>query len=284
MAITLSKTAQSRYNYRRAIGKFHMLMAYVAMGVAMAFLGWILFTLIKNGIANFGTALFLQNTPPPMMTGGLKNAIVGSVMMVALALIIGTPLGVLCGIYLAEFGKDSRLARATRFINDILLFAPSIVIGLFIYGIYVVRHGGFSGYAGALALALLVIPITVRTSENMLNLVPNTLREAAYALGSPRYMLVLKVSLPAAKAGVMTGIILALARIAGETAPLLFTAMNSNFFSTNMQAPMANLPNTIYQFAMSPHQNWQGLAWAGALIVTLFVLVATLLARYFNKE
>ena len=217
------------------------------------------------------------------MAGGLRNAILGSLMITVFGLLVGTPVGILCGIYLAEFGQKSWLAGATRFMNDILLSAPSIVIGLFIYELVVVQQGHFSGLAGSLALSLLVIPVVVRTTENMLKLVPNSLREAAYALGTPKWKLVMMVTLRAAKAGVLTGILLAFARISGETAPLLFTAMNNNFFSTNMNQPIANLPNVIYQFAMSPYQDWHQLAWAAALLITLTVLAANIAARYLSK-
>lgn len=218
------------------------------------------------------------------MEGGLRNAIWGSLMITFFGLLIGTPVGIMCGIYLAEFGRRSKLAAATRFMNDILLSAPSIVIGLFIYGLVVVRQGHFSGWAGSLALSLLVVPVVVRTTENMLRLVPDSLREAAYALGTPKWKLVSMVTLRAAKAGVLTGVLLAFARISGETAPLLFTALNNQFFSHNMNQPMANLPNVIYQFAMSPYQDWHALAWAAALLIALTVLSANIAARILGRN
>ena len=276
----VNKTSSNKtYAKRRFVNNALLGFAYVAMSFGLFWLGWIFFTLFYEGVAGFGTHVFSQNTPPPSMTGGLKNAIVGSVMITAGGLFIGTPIGVLCGIYLAEFGKNSLLANATRFMNDVLLSAPSIVIGLFVYALVVVPMGRFSGIAGSLALSLLVIPVVVRTTENMLNLVPNALREASFALGAPKYKMVSLVTLKSAKAGVMTGVLLSLARILGETAPLLFTALNNQFFSTDMTAPMANLPNVIYQFAMSPYDNWQSLAWSGALLIALAVLSINIIAR-----
>lgn len=272
------------YQKRLWISRFNLGMAWLTMAFGLFWLAWILITLVSEGISGFNTHLFTMDTPPPDVVGGLRNAIVGSAMITLFGLLIGTPIGILCGIYLAEFGKKSWLANATRFMNDILLSAPSIVIGLFIYELFVVRQGHFSGWAGSLALSLLVIPVVVRTTENMLNLVPNSLREAAYALGTPKYKLVTMVTLRAAKVGVLTGILLAFARICGETAPLLFTAMNNNFFSTNMNQPIANLPNVIYQFAMSPYEDWHTLAWAAALLITLTVLITNILARYLGKQ
>lgn len=267
------------YVRRRLVNQFSLLLAYLAMGFGLFWLGWIFYTLISEGISGLGAHIFSMNTPPPMMQGGLKNAIVGSLMITMGGLSIGTPIGVMCGIYLAEFGQNSKLAVATRFLNDVLLSAPSIVIGLFIYALVVVPMGNFSGMAGSLALSLLVIPVVVRTTENMLRLVPNSLREAAFALGTPKYKLVGMVTLRAAKAGVLTGVILSFARISGETAPLLFTALNNQFFSTDMSAPMANLPNVIYQFAMSPYADWHALAWTAALLIALSVLLANIVAR-----
>ena len=271
------------YRRRRLVSRFNLTMAWLTMAFGLFWLGWIFYTLFYEGFSGLGTHIFTLDTPPPGMEGGLRNAILGSLMITVFGLLVGTPVGVLCGIYLAEFGQKSWLAGATRFMNDILLSAPSIVIGLFIYELVVVRQGHFSGWAGSLALSLLVIPVVVRTTENMLKLVPNSLREAAYALGTPKWKLVMMVTLRAAKAGVLTGILLAFARISGETAPLLFTAMNNNFFSTNMNQPIANLPNVIYQFAMSPYQDWHQLAWAAALLITLTVLAANIAARYLSK-
>ena len=227
--------------------------------------------------------VFIADTPPPMGEGGLRNAIIGSAMIALSGLAIGTPIGMMAGIYLAEFSQGSILGKVTRFLNDILLSAPSIVIGLFVYAL-MVKGQSFSGWAGAFALALIVIPIVVRTTESMLNLVPNTLREAAYALGTPKWKLISTVTLKAAKAGLTTGVLLAFARITGETAPLLFTALNNQYFSTDMSQPMANLPNTIYQFAMSPYDNWHALAWAAALLITATVLVVNILARFIGGK
>lgn len=276
----VNKTSSNKtYAKRRYVNKALLGFAYIAMTFGLFWLGWIFFTLFYEGISGLGSHVFTQNTPPPSMAGGLKNAIVGSLMITAGGLFIGTPVGILCGIYLAEFGKNTPLAKATRFMNDVLLSAPSIVIGLFIYTLVVLPMGRFSGIAGSLALSLLVIPVVVRTTENMLNLVPNALREASFALGTPKYKMVGLVTLKSAKAGVMTGVLLSLARISGETAPLLFTALNNQFFSTDMTSPMANLPNVIYQFAMSPYDNWQGLAWTGALLIALAVLFTNIIAR-----
>lgn len=272
------------YRRRRLANRFHLAMSWIMMAFGLVWLGWIFITLFGEGMAAFGSHIFTMDTPPPRMAGGLRNAILGSLMITAAALFIGTPVGILCGIYLAEFGRQSAVARVTRFMNDILLSAPSIVIGLFIYGLVVLRQGHFSGWAGSLALALLVIPVVVRTTENMLKLVPDTLREAAYALGAPKWKLVCFVTLRAARAGVITGILLALARIAGETAPLLFTAFNNQFFSTDMNAPIANLPNTIFQFASAFDEGWHALAWAGALLIALAVLAANIAARVIGRK
>lgn len=272
------------YKKRKLVSRFNLAMAWLTMAFGLFWLFWILITLFSEGISGFNAHLFTLDTPPPDVQGGLRNAIVGSIMITLFGLLVGTPIGILCGIYLAEFGKQSPLASATRFMNDILLSAPSIVIGLFIYELFVVKQGHFSGWAGSLALSLLVIPVVVRTTENMLNLVPNSLREAAYALGTPKYKLVGMVTLRSAKVGVLTGVLLAFARICGETAPLLFTAMNNNFFSRDMNQPIANLPNVIYQFAMSPYKDWHTLAWAAALLITLTVLITNILARYLGKQ
>ena len=274
----------SVYRRRRLLSQFNLTMAWLTMAFGLFWLGWIFVTLFGEGFSGLGSHIFTMDTPPPGVEGGLRNAIVGSLMITLFGLLIGTPVGILCGIYLAEFGQKSWLAGATRFMNDILLSAPSIVIGLFIYELVVVRQGHFSGWAGSLALSLLVIPVVVRTTENMLKLVPNSLREAAYALGTPKWKLVMMVTLRAAQAGVLTGVLLAFARISGETAPLLFTALNNQFFSTNMNQPIANLPNVIYQFAMSPYSDWHELAWAAALLITLTVLIANILARYISSR
>ena len=255
------------------------------MSFGIFWLIWILVETVRLGIGGLTLSLFTEMTPPPQAeTGGLANAIFGSLAMVTLATLLGTPIGVLAGIYLAEYGQKGWLGSVTRFINDILLSAPSIVIGLFIYAVVVARTGTFSGFAGVLALALIVIPVVIRTTENMLSLIPNALREAAYALGTPKWRVVMTVTLKAARAGVMTGILLAFARIAGETAPLLFTALSNQFWTSDMTQPMASLPVTIFKFAMSPYENWQKLAWAGVFLITLGVLLLNILARVFFRN
>jgi phosphate transport system permease protein len=254
------------------------------MAFGLFWLGWILITLLQYGIPGLSLAIFTQNTPPPGSDGGLINAIIGSLMMTALGTLIGTPIGILAGTYLAEFGQRGWLAPLTRFINDVLLSAPSIVIGLFVYEMYVIRVKHFSGWAGAIALSILVIPIVIRTTENMLRLVPNSLREAAAALGAPQWKIISLVTLRAARAGILTGILLAIARISGETAPLLFTSLNNQFWSSDMNQPMANLPVVIFQFAMSPYADWQQLAWAGALLITFSVLAINIMARIFFRQ
>jgi len=275
----MSTGAFGRYRRRLFVNRFNLVMSLATMAVGMGFLLWILFVLFANGFAALSPTLFTQSTPPPGSAGGLNNAIFGSVVIVVVATFVSTPIGILAGIYLAEFGKNGWLAKSTRFINDILLSAPSIVIGLFVYTVYVTKVEHFSGWAGSAALALIAIPVVVRTTENMLYLVPNSLREAAIALGAPMWKVILMVTLKAVRGGVITGILLAVARISGETAPLLFTALNNQFWSTDMNAPMANLPMVIFQFAMSPFEDWKTLAWAGALLITLTVLVLNILAR-----
>lgn len=275
---------QSLYQKRLWRNRFHLTMAWLTMGFGLLWLIWILYTLFANGIQGLNLDIFRLDTPPQGIQGGLRNAIWGSFLITLFALLIGTPIGILCGIYLAEFGRYSKLAQATRFMNDILLSAPSIVIGLFIYALYVVKVQHFSGWAGSLALSLLVIPVVVRTTENMLRLVPDGLREAAFALGAPKWKMVTMVSVRAAKSGIITGVLLAFARIAGETAPLLYTALNNQFFSHNMNQPLANLPNVIFQYAMSPFADWQSLAWTGALLITLTVLLTNILARYVGQK
>ncbi|MCU0813970.1 MAG: phosphate ABC transporter permease PstA [Burkholderiaceae bacterium] len=265
---------------RKLVNLIALTLSLAAMGFGLFWLIWILFETVRLGIGGLTLQVFTQSTPPPMAeTGGLANAIVGSGIMVLLATAVGTPIGVLCGIYLAEYGQRSWLGATTQFINDILLSAPSIVIGLFIYAVVVAQARTFSAYAGVLALALIVIPVVVRTTENMLSLIPHSLREAAYALGTPKWKVIWSVTLKAARAGVVTGVLLALARIAGETAPLLFTALSNQFFTTNLGEPMASLPVTIFKFAMSPYENWQKLAWAGVFLITLGVLALNILAR-----
>jgi phosphate transport system permease protein len=267
------------YRRRLLVNRFNLIMSLGTMAFGMAFLLWILFILFANGFAALSPTLFTQSTPPPGSAGGLSNAIVGSLAIVVVATLISTPIGILAGIYLAEYGRGGWLAKATRFINDILLSAPSIVIGLFVYTVYVARVEHFSGWAGSAALALIAIPVVVRTTENMLQLVPASLREAAVALGAPMWKVILMVTLRAVRGGVITGILLAVARMSGETAPLLFTALNNQFFSTDMNAPMANLPVVIFQFALSPFDDWRTLAWGGALLITLTVLILNILAR-----
>lgn len=270
---------------RKLANAVALTLALAAMAFGLFWLIWILVETVRLGVGGLALSLFTEMTPPPQAeTGGLANAIFGSVVMVTLATLLGTPIGVLAGIYLAEYGRRSWLASTTRFINDILLSAPSIVIGLFIYSAVVARVGGFSGFAGVLALALIVIPVVIRTTENMLALIPNALREAAYALGTPKWRVVMTVTLKAARAGVMTGILLAFARIAGETAPLLFTALSNQFWTSDLSQPMASLPVTIFKFAMSPYENWQKLAWAGVFLITIGVLVLNICARTFFRN
>ncbi len=269
----------ARYRRRLLVNRWNLAMSLLTMAFGMAFLLWILFTLFQRGFEALSPTLFTQMTPPPGSDGGLANAIFGSLVMVLVATFISTPIGILAGIYLAEFGKNGWVASLTRFINDILLSAPSIVIGLFVYTIYVAKVQHFSGWAGSFALALLAVPVVVRTTENMLRLVPNSLREAAIALGAPMWKVILTVTLKAVRSGVVTGILLAIARMSGETAPLLFTALNNQFWSADMNGAMANLPMVIFQFAMSPFKEWQQLAWAAALLITLTVLLLNILAR-----
>jgi phosphate transport system permease protein len=276
---------QKLYNRRRWANTQGLILSMSAMALGLAVLLWILFVLFSNGLAAVDWNMFTQDTPAPGSEGGgLRNAIVGSLMMVGLSVLVSTPVGILAGIYLTEYGDHSKTAELTRFVTDIMLSAPSIVLGLFVYSIAVATVGNFSGYAGSLALSLIAVPVVMRTTENMLRLVPGSLREAAFALGAPRWKVSTLVTLRAAKSGVITGLLLAVARISGETAPLLFTALNNQFYSTNMGAPMANLPVVIYQFAMSPYENWIRLAWGGALLVTMAVLVFNILARVFFRD
>jgi phosphate transport system permease protein len=275
--------AMNIYKRRRAVNYLSLTLSIIAMAFGLFWLFWIMFTLFKNGLPGLTIATFTQTTPAPGSAGGLSNAILGSLQMSIVGVAIGTPIGILAGTYLAEFGNKGWLAPTTRFINDILLSAPSIVIGLFIFEMYVARVQHFSGWAGSFALAILVIPVVLRTTENMLRLVPTAMREAAYALGAPQWKMVLLVTLRAAKAGVATGILLAIARILGETAPLLFTALNNQFYS-NMNQPMSNLPVVIFQFAMSPYDEWHQLAWTGALLIGLFVLGLNIVARVMLRE
>ena len=270
---------------RKRMNIIALSLSLAAMAFGLFWLAWILVETIRLGVGGLALSVFTEMTPPPQAeTGGLANAIFGSVVMVALATMLGTPIGVLAGIYLGEYGQKGWLGSAVRFINDILLSAPSIVIGLFIYAVVVAPLRGFSGFAGVLALALIVIPVVIRTTENMLSLIPNALREAAYALGTPKWKVIASVTLKAARAGVITGILLALARIAGETAPLLFTALSNQFWTSDLTKPMASLPVTIFKFAMSPYENWQKLAWAGVFLITLGVLLLNILARILFKN
>ena len=275
----------ARHRARKRMNVVALTLSLAAMAFGLFWLAWILLETIRLGVGGLALSVFTEMTPPPQAeTGGLANAIFGSVVMVALATLLGTPIGVLAGIYLGEYGQKSWLGSAVRFINDILLSAPSIVIGLFIYAVVVAPLRGFSGFAGVLALALIVIPVVIRTTENMLSLIPNALREAAYALGTPKWKVISSVTLKAARAGVITGILLALARIAGETAPLLFTALSNQFWTSDLTKPMASLPVTIFKFAMSPYENWQKLAWAGVFLITLGVLLLNILARILFKN
>lgn len=273
------------YTRRIWINRIGITLSMIAMAFGLVFLMWILWTLFSKGFSALGWHFFTQDTPAPGSEGGgLRNAIVGSVLIVLTTTLVSTPIGILAGIYLAEFGSRSKFASATRFVTDIMLSAPSIVIGLFVYALMVATLGGFSGWAGSVALALIAIPVVVRTTENMLKLVPTSLREAAFAVGAPHWQVSLKVTLRAVKAGVVTGVLLAIARVSGETAPLLFTALNNQFFSTDMSQPMGNLPVVIFQFGMSPYDNWIELAWGGALLIALLVLGINVLARVYFRQ
>ncbi len=278
--------ARSRLHRRRkTTNAVALSLALAAMVFGVFWLIWILWETVRLGFGGLSFAVFTQMTPPPQAeTGGLANAIFGSFVMSALATAIGTPVGIMTGIYLAEYGRTTLLGRTTQFVSDILLSAPSIVIGLFVYEVVVARLRTFSGLAGALALSLIVIPVVIRTTENMLSLVPNALREAAYALGAPKWRVIGSITLRAARAGVITGVLLAVARIAGETAPLLFTALSNQFWTASLGEPMASLPVTIFKFAMSPYENWQKLAWAGVLLITVGVLTLNIVARVFLRE
>lgn len=268
------------YRARKRMNVAMMILSALTLAFGLFWLVWILATLLtEGGSALLRVSFYTQMTPPPGSDGGLANAIVGSLVIVGVGTLLGTPIGILAGTYLAEFGKRSRLASATRFLNDVLLAAPSIVIGLFVYAVFVAQVRHFSGWAGALALGLIVIPVVVRTTDDMLRLVPNSLREAAAALGCPAWKMITLVTYRAARTGILTGILLAVARVSGETAPLLFTALNNQFWSTNLNAPMANLPMVIFQFAMSPYEDWNRLAWGGATLITLAVLFLNILAR-----
>ena len=283
-AAAREETRQAKFLMRKRVNQIALSLSLIAMAFGLIWLVWILWETLRLGIAGLTWATVTQMTPPPNEVGGLANAIYGSFLMVALATFIGTPIGIMAGIYLAEYDVKGWLGSITRFVNDILLSAPSIVVGLFIYAVVVSQFKSFSGWAGVLALALIVIPVVIRTTENMLALIPNALREAAYALGTPKWKVILSVTLKSARAGVITGILLAVARIAGETAPLLFTALSNQFWTSDLREPMASLPVTIFKFAMSPYENWQKLAWAGVFLITLGVLLLNILARVLFRQ
>lgn len=283
-AAELAQVRQARYASRKRLNQIALTLSLLAMAFGVFWLVWILWETIRLGVGGLSVALFTQMTPPPNEAGGIANAIFGSFVMVLLATFVGTPIGIMAGVYLAEYDARGWLASTTRFVNDILLSAPSIVIGLFVYAVVVAQFKSFSAYAGIMALALIVIPMVIRTTENMLILVPASLREAAYALGTPKWKVITMVTLRAARAGVITGILLAVARIAGETAPLLFTALNNQFWNGDLSKPMASLPVTIFKFAMSPYENWQQLAWAGVFLITLAVLGLNILARVVTRQ
>jgi phosphate transport system permease protein len=284
MNTVLKQQRAAKFASRNRVNSLATVLALSAMAFGLFWLFWILFETVRLGFEGLTFATLTQMTPPPNEEGGLANAIYGSFLMVGLAACVGTPIGVMAGIYLAEFDAKSWFASVTRFVNDILLSAPSIVIGLFVYAVVVSRFKSFSGYAGVLALSLIVIPVVIRTTENMLQLVPAGLREAAYALGAPKWKVILSITLKAARAGVITGVLLAVARIAGETAPLLFTALSNQFWTSSLGEPMASLPVTIFKFAMSPYENWQKLAWAGVLLITVAVLALNILARVMTRS
>ena len=283
-AAAQAQARQAKYNQRKRLNQLALTLSMAAMLFGVFWLVWILWETIRLGLGGMTLALFTEMTPPPNEAGGLANAIFGSLVLVALATLVGTPVGVMAGVYLAEYGKQGWLASTTRFVNDILLSAPSIVIGLFVYTMVVAQFRSFSAWAGIVALALIVIPVVIRTTENMLLLVPASLREAAYALGTPKWKVIIMVTLRAARAGVLTGVLLAVARIAGETAPLLFTALNNQFWNADLAKPMASLPVTIFKFAMSPYENWQQLAWAGVFLITVAVLGLNILARFITRQ
>lgn len=284
MSALMSDAREAKYARRKFVNRVAIAMAMAAMAFGLFWLFWILFETVRLGLEGLTLSTLTEMTPPPNETGGLANAIYGSFLMVMLATFVGTPIGVMAGIYLAEFDTRGWLAVVTRFVNDILLSAPSIVIGLFVYAVVVSRFKSFSGWAGVVALALIVIPVVIRTTENMLQLVPAGLREAAYALGAPKWKVILSITLKAARSGVVTGVMLAIARVAGETAPLLFTALSNQFWTSSLSEPMASLPVTIFKFAMSPYENWQKLAWAGVFLITMAVLGLNILARVLTRS
>ncbi len=284
MSTALDEIRYANFVRRKRVNAVALTLSLGAMAFGLFWLFWILWETFLLGVGGLAWATFTQMTPPPNETGGIANAIYGSFLMVILATFVGTPIGIMAGIYLAEYDPKGWLAPVTRFVNDILLSAPSIVIGLFVYAVIVARFKSFSGWAGVMALALIVIPVVIRTTENMLQLVPAGLREAAYALGAPKWKVITNITLRAARAGVVTGVLLAVARISGETAPLLFTALNNQFWTSNLGEPVASLPVTIFKFAMSPYENWQKLAWAGVLLITVTVLGLNILARVLTRN
>ncbi len=273
----------AKFNRRKQVNRLALVLSLAAMSFGLFWLAWILFETVRLGIGGLSIATLTQMTPAPNEEGGIANAIYGSFLMVMLATFVGTPIGIMAGIYLVEYNTKGWLASVTRFVNDILLSAPSIVIGLFVYTVVVSQFKSYSGWAGVMALALIVIPVVIRTTENMLQLVPPGLREAAYALGAPKWKVILSITLRSARSGVVTGVLLAVARIAGETAPLLFTALNNQFWTSNLNQPMASLPVTIFKFALSPYENWQQLAWAGVFLITVAVLGLNILARVLTR-
>jgi phosphate transport system permease protein len=283
-AKALGETRAAKFARRKRVNQVALTLSLAAMAFGVFWLVWILWETLRQGVGGLALATFTEMTPPPNEPGGIANAIFGSLVMVGMATFVGTPVGIMAGIYLAEYNPKGWLSSVVRFVNDILLSAPSIVIGLFVYAVVVAYFKNFSGLAGALALALIVIPVVIRTTENMLQLVPPGLREAAYALGTPKWKVIISITLRAARAGVVTGILLAVARIAGETAPLLFTALNNQFWTADITQPMASLPVTIFKFAMSPYENWQQLAWAGVFLITVAVLGLNILARVLTRN
>jgi phosphate transport system permease protein len=276
----MTRSAQRRRTVRKVVNVVALSLSGLATAIGLFFLGAILWTLVTNGLAGMSPALFTESTPPPGDSGGLLNAIYGSVVMTLIGILIGAPIGMLAGTYLAEYGRTSRLSSVIRFVNDVLLSAPSIIVGLFVYSVFVFRMGHFSAIAGAVALAVIAMPVTVRTTEDMLNLVPQGMKDASTAMGAYPWRTITSVIYPAARSGIVTGLLLAVARISGETAPLLFTALNNQFWSSNLNAPMANLPVVIFQFALSPYKNWQQLAWSGALLITVTILILSIVARF----
>ena len=269
----------NRYFFRRAVNVFNLGMSMLTTLFGLFWLGWLLWTLVSHGISSLNIELFTADTPPPGAQGGMANAMIGSLLLTAVGVLVGTPVGLMAGTWLAEYGREKRLASVIRFVNDILLSAPSIVIGVFVYGVAVAPFGHFSGWSGGLSLAIIMLPVVLRTTEDMMRLVPDQMREAAAALGAPRWKVTVHIVYRASLAGMLTGVILGIARISGETAPLLFTALNNQFRSTDMSQPMANLPVMIFQFAMSPYEGWQHLAWAAALIITAAILILSIAAR-----